>query len=64
LLLLDEPTDNLDLPSADALQAGLEAYQGTVLAVTRDRWFAASFDRFLVFAPDGTVRESPVAVSG
>jgi ATPase subunit of ABC transporter with duplicated ATPase domains len=34
LLLLDEPTDNLDLPSADALQAGLEAYQGTVLAVT------------------------------
>jgi ATPase subunit of ABC transporter with duplicated ATPase domains len=58
LLLLDEPTDNLDLPSADALQAGLEAYQGTVLAVTHDRWFAASFDRFLVFAPNGTVRES------
>jgi ATPase subunit of ABC transporter with duplicated ATPase domains len=62
LLLLDEPTDNLDLPSADALQAGLEAYQGTVLAVTHDRWFAASFDRFLVFAPDGTVRESPSPV--
>ncbi len=62
LLLLDEPTDNLDLPSADALQAGLEAYQGTVLAVTHDRWFAASFDRFLVFAPDGTVRESAVPV--
>jgi ATPase subunit of ABC transporter with duplicated ATPase domains len=58
LLLLDEPTDNLDLPSADALQAGLEAFQGTVLAVTHDRWFAASFDRFLVFAPDGTVKES------
>jgi ATPase subunit of ABC transporter with duplicated ATPase domains len=62
LLLLDEPTDNLDLPSADALQAGLEAYQGTVLAVTHDRWFAASFDRFLVFAADGTVKESPVPV--
>src|SRR5690348_3185565 len=38
LLLLDEPTDNLDLPSAEALQQGLEAYQGTVLAVTHDRW--------------------------
>jgi len=62
LLLLDEPTDNLDLPSADALQAGLEAYQGTVLAVTHDRWFAGSFDRFLVFAPDGSVRESAVPV--
>ncbi len=58
LLLLDEPTDNLDLPSADALQAGLEAYQGTVLAVTHDRWFARSFDRYLVFGSDGTVTES------
>ena len=58
LLLLDEPTDNLDLPSADALQAGLEAYEGTVLAVTHDRWFARSFDQYLIFGADGTVRES------
>jgi ATPase subunit of ABC transporter with duplicated ATPase domains len=58
LLLLDEPTDNLDLPSAEALQQGLESYQGTVLAVTHDRWFARSFERFLVFLPDGTVRET------
>ena len=34
LLLLDEPTDNLDLASAEALQEGLESYPGTVLAVT------------------------------
>ncbi len=58
LLLLDEPTDNLDLPSAEALQAGLESYQGTVLAVTHDRWFARSFERFLIFASDGNVREA------
>ncbi len=58
LLLLDEPTDNLDLPSAEALQQGLESYQGTVLAVTHDRWFARSFERFLIFAPDGNVREA------
>jgi ATPase subunit of ABC transporter with duplicated ATPase domains len=57
LLLLDEPTDNLDLASAEALQEGLESYQGTVLAVTHDRWFARSFDRFLVFQADGNVRE-------
>ncbi len=57
-LLLDEPTDNLDLESADALQAGLESYSGTVLAVTHDRWFARSFDRFLAFGADGTVRET------
>ena len=58
LLLLDEPTDNLDLASAEALQAGLESYQGTVLAVTHDRWFARSFDRFLVFGAGGDVYES------
>ncbi|WP_367124418.1 ABC-F family ATP-binding cassette domain-containing protein [Streptomyces phytohabitans] len=61
-LLLDEPTDNLDLESAEALQEGLEAFEGTVLAVTHDRWFARSFDRFLVFGADGRVREVPEAV--
>src|SRR3954449_2002323 len=44
LLLLDEPTDNLDLASAEALEEGLEAFDGTVLAVTHDRWFARGFD--------------------
>ena len=58
LLLLDEPTDNLDLASAEALQEGLGSYEGTVLAVTHDRWFARSFDRFLVFGAAGDVYES------
>ncbi|MGH4029001.1 ABC-F family ATP-binding cassette domain-containing protein [Actinomycetota bacterium Odt1-20B] len=61
-LLLDEPTDNLDLESAEALQEGLEAFQGTVLAVTHDRWFARAFDRYLVFGSDGQVRETPEPV--
>ncbi|MFT4286597.1 ABC-F family ATP-binding cassette domain-containing protein [Nocardioides sp.] len=58
LLLLDEPTDNLDVQSAEALEAGLEAFEGTVLAVTHDRWFARGFDRFLVYGSDGSVYES------
>ena len=58
LLLLDEPTDNLDLASAEALEEGLETFDGTVLAVTHDRWFARGFDRFLVFGGDGRVYES------
>ncbi|MEP7091979.1 MAG: ATP-binding cassette domain-containing protein, partial [Nocardioidaceae bacterium] len=49
LLLLDEPTDNLDVESAEALEEGLDAFDGTVLAVTHDRWFARGFDRFLVY---------------
>ncbi|MFB9678921.1 ABC-F family ATP-binding cassette domain-containing protein [Streptosporangium vulgare] len=58
LLLLDEPTDNLDLASAQALQDGLASFSGTVLAVTHDRWFADDFDRFLIFGADGEVQES------
>jgi ATPase subunit of ABC transporter with duplicated ATPase domains len=57
LLLLDEPTDNLDLASAEALQNALTEYEGTVVAVTHDRWFAKSFDRFLHFRADGRVSE-------
>lgn len=62
LLLLDEPTDNLDLVSAEALEDGLAGYEGTVIAVTHDRWFARGFDRFLVFGSDGEVYESNDAV--
>jgi len=62
LLLLDEPTDNLDLVSAEALQTALQSFDGTVLAVTHDRWFARDFDRFLVFGADGEVYESTAPV--
>ena len=57
-LLLDEPTDNLDLASAEALEQGLKAFEGTVIAVTHDRWFTRGFDRFVVFRRDGEVIES------
>jgi ATPase subunit of ABC transporter with duplicated ATPase domains len=62
LLLLDEPTDNLDLASAEALEDGLRAFDGTVIAVTHDRWFTRSFDRFVLFRNDGEVLETPEPV--
>ncbi|HLI44474.1 MAG TPA: ATP-binding cassette domain-containing protein [Acidimicrobiales bacterium] len=62
LLLLDEPTDNLDVESAEALEAGLGAFEGTVLAVTHDRHFVRSFDRFVLFRSDGQVIETPSPV--
>ena len=58
LLLLDEPTDNLDLHSAEALEQALDAFDGTVVAVTLDRAFARTFDAFLIFDADGQVRLS------
>lgn len=62
LLLLDEPTDNLDLESAEALEQAIARFEGTVVAVTHDRWFARSFERFLVFGQDGDVYESDAPV--
>ena len=59
LLLLDEPTDNLDLASAESLESSIYRYRGTVFAVTHDRWFARGFTRFLIFGADGRVYESP-----
>jgi ATPase subunit of ABC transporter with duplicated ATPase domains len=57
LLLLDEPTDNLDLVSAEALEHGLAQFNGTVITVTHDRWFLRGFDRFLVFGDDCAVTD-------
>ncbi|MEV7624335.1 ATP-binding cassette domain-containing protein [Actinoplanes sp. NPDC089786] len=62
VLLLDEPTDNLDLASAEALEEGLSAFEGTVIAVTHDRWFTRGFDRFILFQADGEVVETPAPV--
>ena len=37
-LLLDEPTNHLDIPSQEVLQAVLEAFDGTILLVSHDRY--------------------------
>jgi ATPase subunit of ABC transporter with duplicated ATPase domains len=58
LLLLDEPTDNLDLVSAEALEGALAGFEGTVLAVTHDRWFLRAFDRFVILDDDCSVTEA------
>jgi ATPase subunit of ABC transporter with duplicated ATPase domains len=57
MLLLDEPTDNLDVASADALEEAIHRYEGTVIVVTHDRWLMRGLDRLLFFDADGTVRE-------
>ncbi len=38
LLLLDEPSNHLDIPSQEILQSVLEAYRGTILLVSHDRY--------------------------
>jgi ATPase subunit of ABC transporter with duplicated ATPase domains len=59
LLLLDEPTDNLDIESSEALEAALDGFEGTVVAVSHDRAFLRRMDRFLMVLHDGTVLALP-----
>ncbi len=59
LLLLDEPTDNLDIESAEALEQALRSFQGTVVAVSHDRAFLRTMDRFLLIGHDGVVLALP-----
>lgn len=59
VLLLDEPTDNLDIDSSEALEKALDGFQGTVLAVSHDRTFLETFDRFVMITDDGEVFAIP-----
>jgi ATPase subunit of ABC transporter with duplicated ATPase domains len=59
VLLLDEPTDNLDIESSEALEQALQGFEGTVISVSHDRTFLANFDRFIMITDDGEVWELP-----
>jgi ATPase subunit of ABC transporter with duplicated ATPase domains len=59
LLLLDEPTDNLDIDSSEALEAALDRFEGTVVAISHDRAFLRKMDRFLMVLYDGGVIALP-----
>jgi len=58
LLVLDEPTNDLDVETLEALEAKLQAFQGTLIVVSHDRHFLdAVVNRTLVFEADGVVRQ-------
>ena len=59
VLLLDEPTDNLDIESSEALEEALESFEGTVVAVSHDRTFLEGLDRFVMINDDGDVYGLP-----
>ncbi|MFN8278397.1 MAG: ABC-F family ATP-binding cassette domain-containing protein [Chitinophagales bacterium] len=59
-LILDEPTNDLDLVTLQVLEEFLSAYQGCVLIVSHDRYFMDKLvDHLFVFEGEGVVRDFP-----
>jgi len=56
LVLLDEPTNHLDVESIEVLEDALEHYDGTVVAVSHDRYFLDRIADRIVHVSDGAVR--------
>lgn len=59
-LLMDEPTNDLDLQTTDILDAFLSQYQGCLLIVSHDRYFMDRLvDHLFVFEGGGVIRDFP-----
>ncbi|MEI3598720.1 MULTISPECIES: ribosomal protection-like ABC-F family protein [unclassified Oceanobacillus] len=55
LLILDEPTNHLDIDSREVLEEALEDFNGTILAVSHDRYFLNRLFEKIYWMKDGTL---------
>ena len=58
VMLMDEPTNHMDMETIESLQIGLEKYPGTLIFVSHDREFVAGLaNRMIELQPDGSVSD-------
>ena len=58
-LILDEPTNHLDIDSREWIEEAVEAYDGTLLFVSHDRYFINRFATRIWELADGTITDYP-----
>lgn len=59
LLMLDEPTNHLDINSINVLIRALQAYDGTFVVISHDRWFLSEISNKIWFIEDKQIKEYP-----
>ncbi|MEG1988314.1 MAG: ATP-binding cassette domain-containing protein, partial [Oscillibacter sp.] len=59
-LILDEPTNHLDIDSREWMEDAVEAYDGTLLFVSHDRYFINRFATRIWELADGTITDYPM----
>lgn len=57
LLILDEPTNHLDIASREWIECAIEEYDGALLFVSHDRYFAEKFATRVWELEDGTIKD-------
>jgi len=57
-MLMDEPTNHMDMETIESLQIGLEKYPGTIMFVSHDREFVGSLaNRIIEILPGGSIED-------